>query len=171
MVIMLEIKAYAIRIGKTIEVTISGLLPNSCHQACIEDIYPGGKRIYIVDPGAAQVFIKETLTPGSAICLLQLIPWAATVSIPDKSHKKCEIFVNNHEVLEVPVLDFPVGKAFMERGKKDFIVIALTGSPDGTTTGCSIVPKDAHYLAIYSQVYGPASYAACESWISEKCEH
>ena len=166
---MYDLKAHAIRVGKTIEVTISGLLANSCYQASIADIYPGGNRIYLTDPGAAQVFIQESLKSGSANFMLRLVPWAATVSIPDKSHKKCEIFVNNHEVLEVPVQDFSTSEAFRAGNKKDFIVIALTAPPDERTRGCSILPKDAYYLGIYSQVYGPATYASCESWVAENC--
>jgi hypothetical protein len=34
---------------------------------------------------------------------------------------------------------------------------------------CKIVAEDANYPAIYSQVYGPASYDECERWIAENC--
>lgn len=156
---MHKLTAHAVRNGKTIEVTVSGNLPNSCHQAQVADIYPGGNRAYITDPGAAQVFIDETVKPGSSICLMMLVPWASTVAIPDAKHTKVEVFVNNQEILEVPVID-----------KKDqFIVIALTGSTSGNTTGCSILPKDALYPAIYSKTYGPAKYADCKTWVAGNC--
>lgn len=157
---MNKVSAHAIRNGKTIEVTVSGYLPNSCHEARIIDIYPGGSRVYIVDPGAAQVFIEETVKPGSSMCLMVLVPWAATVAIPDSQHSKVEVFVNNHEVLETVVVE-----------KKDqFIVVALTGSAAGSSTGCSILPKDAVYPAIYSKVYGPDTYDACKAWVAGNCD-
>lgn len=152
---MYKVTAHAVRNGKSIEVTVGGFLPNSCHTARIEDIYPGGKRVYIVDPGAAQVFIEESVKPGSNICLMMLVPWSATVSIPDRDHSKVEIFVNNQEVLEVPVVD----------SKSEFIVIALTG----TNVGCSIIPKGAVYPAIYSKVFGPAPYKECQDWVAKNC--
>lgn len=157
---MLKLTAHAIREGKTIEVTIAGYLSDSCHQAIVNDIYPGGGRVYIVDPGAAQVFIEEIVKPGSGLCLMVLVPWAATVAIPDNKHVKAEIFVNNTEVLEVPVVD----------KKGQFIVIALTGSMSGNSTGCSIIPKDAMYLAIYSKMFGPASYDDCKAWVATNCK-
>jgi hypothetical protein len=166
---MYDVKAFAIRTGKTIEVTISGLLPNSCYQARIEDIYPGGNRVYLVDPGAAQVFIEETLKPGSDICLLQLVPWVGTVGIPDKTHKKVEIYVNNSEVLEIQVLDIQAGSFSAKSNKKEFIVIARTGSPEDHHVGCSIIPKDALYPAIYNQVFGPSSYIGCKNWVAANC--
>jgi hypothetical protein len=152
---MHKVSAYAVREGKSIEVTVSGYLPDSCHEAKIQDIYPGGSRTGIIDPGAAQVFIEETVKTGSGVCLIAFVPWAATVVIPDRNHTKVEIFVNNKEALEVGV----VGK----EGR--FIVIALTGF----MTGCSIIPKDALYPAIYSRIFGPATYAECESWVVANC--
>jgi hypothetical protein len=156
---MTSISAHAVRNGKTIEVTVSGSLPNSCHQAQVVDFYPGGSRVYITDPGAAQVFIEETVKPGSNLCLMMLVPWAATVAIPDAKHTIVEIFVNNHEVLEIPVIE----------KKGEFIVIALTGSTAGNSTGCSIIPKDALYLAIYSKMYGPDTYEKCQAWVTGNC--
>lgn len=153
---MHNLTAHAVRNGKTIEVTVSGDLPNSCYTARIKDTYPGGSIVYIVDPGAAQVFVEETTKLGSTRCLMILVPWSETVSIPDKDHSKVEIFVNNHEVLEVPVVE----------KDSEFIVIAVTG----TNNRCSIIPKDAPYLGIYSKVFGPASYQDCEAWVASNCE-
>lgn len=156
---MHNITAHAVRTGKTIEVTVTGYLADSCHQAQVSDIYPGGSRVYITDPGAAQVFVEETVKPGSGICLMVLVPWACTVAVSDTQHNKVEVFVNNHEVLEVPVI-----------AKDDqFIVIARTGSTPGNSTGCSIIPKDALYPAIYSKMFGPATYAECKTWVAGNC--
>ena len=152
---MNHVTAHAVRIGKSIEVTVGGTLSNSCHEARIKDFYPGGSILHVVDPGAAQVFIEETTKAGSTYCLMMLIPWGATVCIPDKIHTKVEIFVNNHEVLEVPVIE----------SNSQFIVIALTG----TNTGCSVIPEDAAYPAIYSKVHGPALYNDCKMWVGSNC--
>lgn len=156
---MHEVAAHAVRDGKSIEVTVSGSLPDSCHEARVRDIYPGGSITYITDPGAAQVFIEETVKPGGAVCLMVLMPWASTVTIPDATHTKVGIFINNKEVLEVPVVEKTA----------QFIVIALTGSTPGSAIGCSILPKDALYPAIYSKMYGPASYDECKAWVSRNC--
>jgi len=44
-----------------------------------------------------------------------------------------------------------------------FIVIALTGSAGTKYQGCSVLPEDAQYTAIHSQVFGPASRGECEA--------
>ena len=62
---MHDLKAYAVRKTGVIEVSISGMLPDSCHEAVVEDKYPGGKRVYVRDPGVAQVFIKERKRPNA----------------------------------------------------------------------------------------------------------
>lgn len=149
---MYNVKVFAVRIGKTIEVTISGSLPDSCHQARVVDFYPGGDRVYAKDPGAAQVFIEESAKPGMGACLMMLVPWVRTISIVDREHDKVEVFINEHEVAEVPVTILGT----------EYIVIALTG----TTSGCSILPKGALYPAIYTQVFGPAAFAECRDWVT-----
>jgi hypothetical protein len=50
-----------------------------------------------------------------------------------------------------------------------FIVVALTGSSGSKHQGCSVVRDGDPYLAIYSQVFGPASRGECEAWISDNC--
>lgn len=101
---MYQVTAHAVRNGETIEVTVGGELPDPCHTARIEDFYPGGSRVYVIDPGAAQVFIEETRDPDS-ICTAVIVPWETTVSISDETHTKVEIFVNNQKVLEAPVVE------------------------------------------------------------------
>lgn len=152
---MYNVRAHAVRAGKAIEVTISGSLPDSCHQARVEDFYPGGKRVYVKDPGAAQVFLEETVKPGSGVCLMYLVPWATTITIPDPTHSKVEVLINGHEVAEVAVAK-PTGQ---------FIVIVLTG----TTTGCSVIPKDSLYPAIYTKAFGPNTLGACKAWVAANC--
>lgn len=153
---MYNVKAFAVRVGKTIEVTISGSLPDSCHQARVVDFYPGGRRVYAKDPGAAQIFIEESTKPGKGACLMMLVPWIHTISIVDRDHDKVEVFVNEHEVAEVPVT-VP---------GNEYIVIALTG----TNSGCSILPEGALYPAIYTQVLGPAPFAECREWVAKNCQ-
>lgn len=156
---MYQVTAHAVRHNKTIEVTISGFLPDSCHTASVRDIYPGGNRMYFVDPGYAQVFIEETSRSGIGYCLFVLVPWSATVYIPDEVHKEVEIYVNERIVLQIPVV---------EKGAQ-FIVIQLTGGfvPNG---GYSIVPEGFPYMSIYTKVFGPASYADCDSWVKKQSQ-
>ncbi|RYY48905.1 MAG: hypothetical protein EOO06_08810 [Chitinophagaceae bacterium] len=78
---MYQVTAHAVRHQKTIEVTISGYLADSCHTARIKDIYPGGNRMYFVDPGFAQVFLEETSRSGVRFCLFVLVPWSAAVRL------------------------------------------------------------------------------------------
>lgn len=155
---MYEVTAHAVRVGKTIEVTVSGFLPDSCHQASIVDIYPGGNIVYVKDPGVAQVFIEETTKPSVLFCTMALVPWCQTTHIYDDEHKEVEILINNKEVLQVKVI---------EKGAS-FIVIQLTGGivPNGS---CSIVPEGTPFISIYSQVFGPASYNECNEWIRSNC--
>lgn len=156
---MYEISAHAVRHNGTIEVTVSGFLPDSCHEARISDIYPGGNIVYVKDPGFAQVFISETSKPGVPLCLPVLIPWIQTTHIPDKEHKEVQVFVNNNLVLTTPVI---------EKGAR-FIVLQLTGGivPKGA---CHIAPANAPHISIYSKVFGPASYGECYDWIRENCK-
>jgi hypothetical protein len=104
---MYDLTANAARKGKNIEVTVGGELPDPCYTAKIKDFYPGGSISYVVDPGAAQVFVEETRDPDR-ICATVLVPWSASVSIPDEAHTKVEIFVNDRKVLEVPVVESTV---------------------------------------------------------------
>jgi hypothetical protein len=158
---MTDLTAYAVKKSKSIEITIFGSLPNSCYQARIDDIYPGGKIMYVVDPNAAQVFIEETKKAGNEICSMNLVPWAATVNIPDQKHEKVEIFINHHEELKIPVLEI--------KNTSVFIVIAFTASIPNKPRGCSIIPENAMYPAIYSKVFGPNPYDLCQNWVAENC--
>src|SRR4051812_40169501 len=125
---MIDLHGSAVRTSKaTIEVALFGSLNDSCHQAAIKDKYPGGGITYIRDPGAAQIFIEETMRPGNTLCLQVLMPWAGHERIVDPSHDKVEVYVNGHLSLELDVMD----------SSSQFIVIALTGS---TNTGCRILP-------------------------------
>jgi hypothetical protein len=160
---MYDLTAYAVRKNGVIQVALSGFLANSCYSASVKDKYPGGNIFYIVDPGTAQIFIDETMKLGSDICLMMLVPWVSHVSIPDTIHSQVNIFINGDSVLTVDVkVDF---KEVLEQ----YRVIALTAPPDGGTVGCSVIPADAPYLAIYSSVYGPASKAECENWRQGNC--
>jgi hypothetical protein len=69
------------------------------------------------------------------------------------------------ETLNVASLEFDAPELTAATSGSKFIVIALTG----TSTGCQILPEHAMYLAIYSQVYGPASFSACQDYIVNSC--
>jgi len=156
---MYDLKAYAFRKDGVIYVTVSGNLPNSCYTAEIVDKYPGGNIVYIRDPGSAQVFIDEFLKPNSGVCLMVLVPWVSHVSIVDDVYNHVAIFVNGDPVEKVEVNDEP----------KEFRVIALTASEVEGFKGCSVIPSNAVYPAIYNSVYGPNSKAECDEWLKENC--
>jgi hypothetical protein len=155
---MIDLNATAIRNGNSIEVLITGMLNDSCHKASIVDIYPGGNRAYFIDPGVAQVFIKETSSHANEFCLMYLVPWAQSISIPDKMHHEVEIYINNKEVLQVKVKDKNV----------QYVVCELRGfSP---VPSCNIVPEgmclNDHPFRL---VFGPASYEDCLRYKTERC--
>ncbi|WP_172292330.1 hypothetical protein [Pseudoruegeria sp. HB172150] len=164
---MYYLEASALRIGPVIEITISGMLPNSCWEARVSDFYPGGNIVYAIDPGAAQVFIAEELKSGSGFCTLSLVPWVRTVSVPDQGHKKVQIFVNGKQEREVEV----TGKGDINASKGDidqFRVISLTGGlPEHV--GCSVIPADAFFPSIYTSVFGPDTFASCQAWMAKNC--
>lgn len=157
---MYNLTAYAVRENGMIQVTLSGELANSCWSAVIRDQYPGGNIQHVMDPGTAQVFIEETKGAGSDICLMMLMPWAAHAAIPSVVHQQLTVYINGSAVLTVPV---------GERLPSQFIVIALSASAGRNPTGCSVIPANAMYPAIYSSVFGPASKAECENWARLNC--
>lgn len=157
---MLNFAAYAVLKDGVIEVSLSGTLPNSCHSASVKDKYPGGGIMYVTDPGTAQVFVEELVKPDSRRCLLVLFPWFDHVSIPGSSHDQVTVFINGEKTLTVAVL---------KEEPTEYRVIALTASLQGGSVGCSVIPADAPYSAIYTSVYGPASKADCETWLNTHC--
>ena len=53
---MYNLTASAYANDSNVEISISGMLANSCVTASVVDTFPGSI-VYIVDPGEAQVFI------------------------------------------------------------------------------------------------------------------
>lgn len=156
---MYNLKAYAFRKDGTIYVTLSGNLPSSYYTAQIVDKYPGGNVVYVRDPGTAQVFIDESCRPGSGVCLIVLVPWVSHINIVDDEHDQVTIFVNGE----------PTPKAKIAEEPKEFRVIALAAAEGEGYSGCSAIPADAFYPAIYSSVYGPTSKVECDKWIKDNC--
>jgi hypothetical protein len=157
-----ELRATATRSddGKTLEVRLTGKLPDLCTHARIADIYPGGDRVYVRDPGAAQVFLEVWREEG--FCAEVITDWSDTARIPDTLHNFVEVYVNELLALTIPVEEKP-------KGADSFIVIALTGSEGDRYAGCRIVPEDAIYPAIYSRVAGPMSREQCEAFLRDHC--
>jgi hypothetical protein len=153
-----QLGAHAVRVGNSIEVTVSAVLPSSCYEARIADWYPGGGRVYIQDPGAAQVFVQIAQRAGSNYCPLHIIRWAGSISIADSRHDKVQVFLNEADAVEVPV-----------NQADEYVVISLTAGQPPNYMGCQIVPANAVYPAIYSRRYGPATHADCAQWISQHC--
>jgi len=157
---MYDVQAYAMRKDGVINITVMGSLPNSCYEASVVDKYPGGRIVYVVDPGSAQVFIEEVIKPGLDMCLLCLVPWVGYAKIPDETHDEVTVFINEDPVVKVQVQKEP------ER----YRVIALTAAAGDGYKGCSVIPEDAYYPAIYSSVFGPGTKSECDKWRVEHCE-
>ena len=150
---MHNLQASAYRIHGRVVVKVNGLLANSCVHADVIDKYPGGNRVYVIDPGVDQVFIAEKTNPGP--CSEVLVPWNAEVQIPDVTHKAVDIIINEEKKLTVPIMD-----------KDLYNVYVMTGGINPINK-CFILPSDVPVLAIYTKVFGPASRAECEKYISE----
>ncbi len=163
-----DLRAHAVRSGNSVEVTISGYLPDTCHQAHVADKYPGGNVHYLVDPGAAQVFIDLHGRPGGMRCTINFFPWASTVSIPDRDHEKVEILVNGVEVLEVPISGLSDGQ-FIVCSLTDGIIEPFPGGNPGAPRGCSILPADMHVPRFLTRRFGPATHEACTNWSAQHC--
>ncbi|WPD21083.1 MAG: hypothetical protein SD837_12835 [Candidatus Electrothrix scaldis] len=175
---MYSVNIIAVRKKGIIEVTVTGILPSSCYKAEITDHYPGGNIMYVRDPGEGQIFIKETMRPGDGLCPLVLVPWAETVRFPDNQHNRVAVYsADGKKLAEASVVE--LGKT---KGKKKakprskFIVISLLDHPvvvglnePVRYSGCSIIPEDALYPAIYRRVFGPASQRECQGFVSQYC--
>ena len=155
---MYNVKAFAVRKNDVINVTVIGCLPNSCYEASVVDKYPGGNVYYVVDPGSAQVFIEEIARHRSEICPMSLVPWIGHVSIPVADHDQVTVFVNGDTVAEAKI----------QKTSGEYRVIALAVSSDDHQ-GCSVIPADAPFLAIYSSVFGPKSKKECDEWLEKNC--
>jgi len=147
---MYDVKAYAVRKDGVISVTVTGNLPNSCYEASV---------VCKCLSGTAQVFIEETTKPSSEICLMYKVPWVRHAKIPDETHDQVMVFINGD----------PVAKAEVQQEPEQYRVIAQTASTGDDYQGCSVIPADAFYIAIYSSVFGPATKAECDKWVMENC--
>jgi hypothetical protein len=88
---------------RRIHVRITGNLAGARHKAVVDDIYPGGKRIYVRDPGTAEVFIAETVDDDTGTVPPGLVPWSTEVTIADPFHDRVTIYVNGTRELEIKV--------------------------------------------------------------------
>ena len=156
---MYSLSAYAIREAGNLEVVVSGNLANSCMIADIVDKYPGGRVVYVQDPGAAQVFVEESLKPESDYCLTYLVPWQRHVRIHDTFHEKVQILINHKVELEVDIKNKP------ER----FVVIAVVGSSSPGFQGCSIIPEGAPHIMTHRVVFGPETKKRCTEFLASNC--
>lgn len=152
---MYDLQAYAARQEGSIHITLTGLLPDSCHSAAIKDFYPGGSIVYLQDPGSAEVYIEESRRGDQEIGSMSLVPWIAHLTLPDTDHRQLLILVNDEPTLRIRIHHLP----------ETFRVIAL----NGTYSACSVIPAEAPYPAVYHSVYGPASQHDCEHWRDVRC--
>jgi hypothetical protein len=149
---MLNLHAVATRQEGRICVFVGGQLPTPCDVAEIIDKYPGGQRVYLVDPGAAQVFISEKRV-RTGPCADHVLPWQGSVEILDEAHKKVEIFINEEKKLTVAVQE-----------SKEFDVYRVLVQP---LNQLLIIPDGQIVPAIYQKVFGPASYKACDDYVKQ----
>ena len=155
---MFSLSVSAYRSGEVVDLYISGMLANSCVTASVASVYPGDV-YYTLDPRESQIFIEEKLRPGSEICLTALVPWSQSVSIHSlKNHSSVAIFINGHYQASFEIQENP----------KKYQVISLAGFEENV--GCSVIPADMLFLAIYKVVFGPDTLEQCESWVSENCD-
>jgi hypothetical protein len=173
---MYKVNVMAVRLKEVVEVTVIGVLPSSCHKVEITDHSPGGNMVYALDPGEAQVFIRETGPPDHGLCSLVLVPWAETVRFKDKRHKKISVYsAEGKKLAETTIMNLKDNKGKKEEkpGNK-FIVISQVEQPLPDETipylGCSILPEDAVYPMMYRQVFGPASHQSCQKFVTQHCE-
>ena len=150
---MFNLHAVATRHHGRITVTLGAELATTCDSAEVIDWYPGGDRVYVTNPGAAQVFIAETVRPGP--CGEVIMPWNRTVDIFDEADKTVEIFVNEQKRLTVPVQDV----------KREYDVYKVLVQPENLYV---IVPEGQLVPAIYVKVFGPASYQACVDYVNKQ---
>jgi hypothetical protein len=171
-----NLAASAFRLSGTIEATVFARLPDSCHDAEITDIYPGGNIVYVVDPGAAQVFVRFTRSEG--FCAQVVRDWEDNRRIPDDSHDVLEVlaeFEGETFSIRTPVYELrPAEDGDSDPGLGDgrfacqFIVISLDAG-EHPPIACRIVHEGATIPRPYKQSYGPASRADCEAWRKKHC--
>jgi hypothetical protein len=154
-VFMLEVIATALRIDRTVQVTVHGILLNNRWGASVRGTYPGNIA-HTTDPGRAEVYIEEYENPGSLIAPRSLMPWGATVNIAGPQYTSVSIFINNREAKRVPVSPMPL--------PSEFEVYALTGSDH---LGSIIVPVGHTMGGFFHRVFGPASHEECTRWVNE----
>ena len=152
---MIDLNATAVRYHSEIVVNVRGQLVTTCDHADVYDKYPGGSRHYLVDPGAAQVFIAEReICTGP--CGQIVMPWAARVHIPDTTHRKVEVFVNEQLELTIPVTE----------SSPMCIVYSWVGGIVPQVFQ-SIVPANHVVPSDYTKEFGPASYEECVKWTTD----
>lgn len=149
---MFNLHAIATRHHGRITVLLGAELATTCDSAEVIDWYPGGDRVYLIDPGAAQIFISETIRPGP--CGEVIMPWHRTVDIFDGDHTTVDIFVNEQKRLTVAVQDV----------KHEYDVYKLLVASENIYM---IVPDGQIVPMIYTRVFGPASYQACVDYVDQ----
>jgi hypothetical protein len=155
-----NLHSFALRRGTTVSVHVFLLLPNSCMEARIVDVYPGGNIQFVQDPGVAQVYVTMQPRPGSQICLQVLRPWMDDVQITDAVHDEVQIIVNDvvHETVRIIAVE-----------STDYVVYGLGTGMDNRFIACSIVPAATPHSPLFAPQFGPAPLAECQAWTSQHC--
>ena len=102
--------ANAFRTDGLITVILLGQLPTQCDEVAEVGSYPGNVMDF-ADPCSARIFIREERKPGleNIYCTLGLGNiWSINRVIPDKYSKAVEIFINEHLVRKIRVVELTV---------------------------------------------------------------
>lgn len=160
---MHNFKAFAIRKEGVINISMIGMLNNSCYSAKVSDKYPGGQKHYFIDPGTAQVFIQEEFKTDSPFCMMTLFPWAGHVNIIDGTYSEVSFFINDSLIVKVPITEYA------EEHEEFSVLIPTSSTPEKCKKEeCFIFPHGAPILPIYRIGIGPSTKITCEEWISRK---
>ncbi|MCQ6282528.1 hypothetical protein [Bacillus sp. EB600] len=104
------IDADAFRTDGLITVILLGQLPTQCDEAAEVGSFPGTVMDF-ANPCSARIFVREGRKPGreNMYCALGLGNiWSINRVIPDKYSKSVEIFINDHLVRKIRVVELTV---------------------------------------------------------------
>lgn len=101
------IEAEAYRTDGLLTVKLIGQSPTPCDEAAIVGYYPG-TIMHLTDPGSAQVYIRENRKPDMKN--IYCPPgcgriWMYNQIIRDNFHQTVEIWINDHLVLKIRILE------------------------------------------------------------------
>lgn len=151
--------------GETHSLTVSGTTP------CINMVVSLSPRVYVRCPEHWGIEVVGYLPEG--LCFTSQGHYEETIVLTGITGSRgIEVIgATKTEIRDVSggCDDSGAFSADAAKGGEQFIVIALTASDGEKHKGCRVVPDGDPYVAIYSQVFGPASRQECEKWMADHC--